>query len=196
HVDPRNDYLPSASCVTRIGLLADLEIRRFADLDELPGSFEGLGSCDVCIYWEYPGEFDRGVRDPTLKVNWISRVLKEFGNCGLQAVVEGRVVGFIQYAPPGYYGDRFKDYPSGPPSRDSVFISCLYVRDVSQRGRGIGAELLRSAVEELRTRGFGRIEALPRRSSEDNPSGPLELYLKQGFRIVSESDDFPLVRLG
>ncbi len=173
-----------------------LEIERFVDLDSIPESFEGIGSCSECIYWEYPEEFDRGARDVGLKSDWISHVLNSFGNCGLRASVDDRSVGFIQYAPPAYYGDRFKEYPSGPPSEDSVFISCLYISDKENRGKGVGTKLLRTAIAELRSRGFERVEALPRRGSENNPSGPVELYLRNGFRVVRELDDFPLVRLG
>ncbi len=172
-----------------------LVIERFADLDDTPTSFPGLGACDECVYWEYPKEFDEGVRDSSLKATWISGVLRDFGNCGLRARVNDDVVGFIQYAPPRYYGDRFSEYTSGPPSEDAVFISCLYIRDESRRGKGIATQLMQAAIGELRARGVPFVEALPRVSSAENPAGPVGFYLKQGFKVVQEEDDFPLVRL-
>lgn len=173
-----------------------LKLERFSDLPRLPRSFEAFGSCDECIYWEYPKEFEKGARNPALKARWVARTLREFGNCGLRATVADQVIGFIQYAPPRLYGQRFKDYPSGPPSDDAVFISCLYIRDKTHRGQGIGSKLLRSAVDELEARGYHKVEAFPRISTDDNPSGPARLYLKHGFRIVQQRDDFPLVRRG
>ncbi len=177
------------------GRVMVLRLERFADLPKLPRSFKSLGTCNECIYWECPREFERGERNPALKVRWMSGVLREFGNCGFRAKVANRVVGSIQYAPPRLYGQRFEDYPSGPPSEDAVFISCLYIRDKAQRGQGIGSELLRTGVSDLEARGYDKIEAFPRISSDNNPSGPVSLYLKHGFRIVRQKDDFPLVRL-
>jgi hypothetical protein len=50
-------------------------------------------------------------------------------------------------------------------------------------------------VVELKERGFKAVETFARKSSENNPSGPLKLYLKHDFKIKNGKDDFPLVRL-
>ena len=55
--------------------------------------------------------------------------------------------------------------------------------------------MLKNLITELRERGFKAIETFARKSSENNPSGPLELYLKNNFEIENDKDDFPLVRL-
>ncbi|MDH7564717.1 MAG: hypothetical protein QHH24_07600 [Candidatus Bathyarchaeota archaeon] len=50
-------------------------------------------------------------------------------------------------------------------------------------------------MREVGRRGFKALETFARKSSAENPSGPLSLYLKYGFRVVVEEDDFPLVRM-
>ena len=50
-------------------------------------------------------------------------------------------------------------------------------------------------MDELRDRGTGAVETFARRSSADNPSGPIEFYLKHGFAVQKDDSDFPLVRL-
>ena len=57
-------------------------------------------------------------------------------------------------------------------------------------------KLLDSIVADLKKQGFKVIETFTRRGSTNNPSGPVELYLKRGFYIKNEANpDFPLVRL-
>ena len=55
--------------------------------------------------------------------------------------------------------------------------------------------MLENLIAELRGRGFKAVETFARKSSQNNPSGPLELYLKHGFKIKTDRNDFPLVRL-
>jgi len=55
--------------------------------------------------------------------------------------------------------------------------------------------MLKNLITELRERGFKAIETFARKGSENNPSGPLELYLKNNFEIENDKDDFPLVWL-
>jgi ribosomal protein S18 acetylase RimI-like enzyme len=128
------------------------------------------------------------------KFEWFKTVAKDFGGCIKIALFNEVSVGFMQYAPAEYF-PRVKEYASGPPSEDAVFIACLYVPDKNQRGRGFGKTMLKNLIEEFREKGFKAVETFARTSSENNPSGPLKLYLGFGFEVKSEKDDFPLVRL-
>ncbi|MGQ9641641.1 MAG: GNAT family N-acetyltransferase [Candidatus Bathycorpusculaceae bacterium] len=128
------------------------------------------------------------------KLEWFRTVTKEFGSCIKIALSDSVPVGFMQYAPAKYF-PRVKEYTSEPPSEDAIFIACLYVPDKNQRGKGFGKAMLKNLIEDLRERGFGTVETFARTSSENNPSGPLKLYLKFNFEVKSEKDDFPLVRL-
>jgi len=103
-------------------------------------------------------------------------------------------IGFIQYAPAKFF-PRVKEYAAGPPSEDAVFIACLYITNKEARRKGLGTSILENLIVELKERGFKAVETFARKSSEDNPSGPLRFYLKHNFRIKNDKDDFPLVRL-
>jgi GNAT superfamily N-acetyltransferase len=173
-----------------------LRLRRIAAYRDIPPSFEELGTCDGCIYWEHPDEFGRGFLDPYLKKEWLEAVLAAWGNCALVASMDDDVVGYAQYAPPRFYAsERLAEYPSGPVSDDAVLLSCLFVRVSESRRQGVGTALLHGVVEDLRSRGERAVETFARRGSENNPSGPVDLYLARGFRIVREVDEFPLMRL-
>jgi GNAT superfamily N-acetyltransferase len=153
--------------------------------------------CRYCLYWQTSGDFGEEMLGPEMekkKLEWFNKVIKEFGSCIRLAYSSGIPVGFAQFAQTKFF-PQVKDYTSGPPSGDAVFIACLYITDKDSRGKGIGTAMLDDLVVELQKRGIKAVETFARRSSENNPSGPLELYLKRGFRIVrGEKDDFPLMR--
>jgi len=154
--------------------------------------------CKCCIYWEYPEEFDQGKRSKddllAFKRDWLNRVRASFGSCGRIAYVDGIAAGYVQYAVPELL-PRIAEYLTGPPSSDAVFISCLFVPQDRYRRRGLGRQLLESILVDLRNRKFGAVETFGRRGTADNPSGPIEFYLKYGFSIVQDDSDFPLLRL-
>jgi ribosomal protein S18 acetylase RimI-like enzyme len=78
----------------------------------------------------------------------------------------------------------------------AVFLSCLYVVDETLRDKGIGKMLLQTVIEDLRRRGFKAVETFACRSEANNPSGPMEFYVKNGFHIKDKTNpEFPLMRL-
>lgn len=153
--------------------------------------------CRFCLYWQTKGEFqpEASINEmERAKLTWLSDVEKVFGNCVELACLEGVPVGFMQYAPPQYF-PRVGDYASGPLSGDAVFIACLYITSEKHRGKGYGSAMLRHLLEDFSQKGFRAVETFARVGSTNNPSGPLAFYLKQGFKVISQKDDFPLVRL-
>ncbi len=167
------------------------------NLEEIPRP------CRSCLYWELPEDFKRlrQQKKPQLaeekKKEWFIKILAEFGNCGKIVYQDKIPIGYAQFAPLSRL-PQASSYESGPPGRiedNTVFISCLYISEEKQRGKGIGVKLLNTIVRDLRNRGFKAVETFARRGSANNPSGPIELYLKRGFRIKDETDpEFPLVR--
>ena len=127
------------------------------------------------------------------KREWIKKVTREFGNCSFIAYFSGVPIGFIQYAPPEFF-PRIKEYASGPPSEDAVFLACLYIANKEACGKGLGTAMLKELLAEFRKRKVKAVETFARKNSENNPSDPLELYLKHNFKIIKDEDDFPLVR--
>jgi len=160
-------------------------------------NFKGIpSSCRYCLYWQTSGPFDEKMLKPEIehkKQEWFSEVIREFGNCGFIACFSGVPIGFIQYASTEFF-PRAEEYASGPPSEDAVFLSCLYIANKGARGKGLGTAMLEELLAELRKRKFKAVETFAGKKSENNPSGPLELYLKHGFKIKNDKGDFPLVR--
>ena len=156
-------------------------------------------SCKYCIWWETAEEYGESSKMSNtarlkIKREWISKVSKSFGVCGKILYVDENPIGYAQYAPSTYL-PRSKDYLTGPPSKDAVLIACLFIYNESYRGLGLGKQLLENIIIELREKGVKAVETFPRRGSPDNPSGPLAFYIKNGFKILRDDDEFPLVRL-
>jgi len=152
--------------------------------------------CKYCLYWQTSLPFDEKMLKPEIeleKQEWFKKVIREFGNCAFIAYSSGVPIGFIQYASIGFF-PRVEEYASGPPSEDAVFLACLYIADKEARRKGLGTAMLKGLLAEFRKRKFKAVETFAGKKSENNPSGPLELYLKRGFKIKNDKDDFPLVR--
>ncbi len=153
-------------------------------------------SCQYCLYWESTGNFDEKVgktKAQQLKGDWFRNVSQEFGNCGVIAYLNDESVGYAQYSLPKFF-PRVRQYASGPPSDDSVFLACLYVPNRELRGKGIGQYLLNFVLSDLQKQGHSVVETFARKGSESSPAGPLEFYLRHGFFVKRECDEFPLVR--
>lgn len=176
--------------------IADLSCENLKDAPEW-GSHPF--SCKYCIYWEFPNE----CIDPSKeskenlfekKLSWLRNAASSIGSCGKIAYVDGKPVGYAEYAPPNLLPNSY-DYRSGPPSGDAVFICCLFIACEEFRGLGLGSQMLRNIIEDLKSRGVRAVETFARKGSPDNPSGPFEFYLKNGFKVLRDDPEFPLMRL-
>ncbi|RLI42569.1 hypothetical protein DRO59_03740 [Candidatus Bathyarchaeota archaeon] len=153
--------------------------------------------CSLCLYWQTTGSFNGNTLKPEMerkKREWLNKVMERFGDCGFIVYFSGVPIGFIQYASAKFF-PRVKDYASGPPSEDAVFLACLYIANREARGKGLGTVMLEKLISQLKAKGFKAVETFARKNSENNPSGPLKLYLKKNFKIKRDDSDFPLVRL-
>lgn len=172
------------------------------NLNDIPGY------CSQCLYWEYPEDFERlkntmkaaEIAESTAKKKkWFLQTIKEFGACGKIAYYNNNTpIGYAQYCP-SIFLPQTSDYGYknvGTIQEGVVFLSCLCIIDKKMRGKGVGMKLLESIIEDLKKRGFKAIETFARRNSSDNPSGPVELYLKKGFHVKDNTNsEFPLMRL-
>jgi len=162
-------------------------------------------SCRGCVYWEFPQDFEKGKNEPQIKPEleakkreWFEKTLEEFGTCGKIVYHNAKPIAYAQYASSARLPNinEYESKPVGKLEEGVVFLSCLYVSDETMRGKGIGEMLLQKILEDLRKRGFKAIETFTCRSSANNPSGPMELYVKNGFHIKDKSNpEFPLMRL-
>ena len=115
------------------------------------------------------------------------------GSCGKLLFVGNAVVGYAQYAPAQFLPGA-REYPAGPVSEDAVLLACLFIPKPKFRGRGLGSLFLEAILEELSARGIQAVETFARRGSAENPSGPVEFYLRHGFSVLRDDPEFPLLR--
>jgi ribosomal protein S18 acetylase RimI-like enzyme len=180
-------------------IIKDVAAANFHDIPE---------PCRGCTYWEFPEEFDKAKEEKTMserraeferkKLEWFARAIREFGTCGKIAYHDSKPVAYAQFAPSERLPNtnHYKSHPVGKSEEGAVFLSCLYVPDKELRRGGIGGKLLKNIINDLRCRGFKAIETFARSGNAENPSGPLEFFVKNGFRIKDQtSPEFPLVRL-
>jgi len=173
-----------------------------ANLQDIPES------CRACVYWEFPEEYEKAKEEKTetqkrlefeeKKRGWFVQTLKEFGTCGKIVYCNDKPVAYAQFAPSvrlpkiNAHGSN----PVGKPEDGVVFLSCLFVADSSIRGKGLGKALLINIVDDLRRRGFKAVETFARRGNPNNPSGPFEFYIKNGFIFKDATNpEFPLMSL-
>lgn len=162
--------------------------------------------CRSCLYWSFPEEFEWSKRKiseyrqryEAEKKQWIIQTLKEFGSCGKILYYNNVPIGYAEYGPSKRF-PQIKEYKSQPIGRIEngvVFLSCLFIVDKNLRGKGMGEKLLDSIIADLKGRRFKAVETFALRGSPNNPSGPVEFYLKKGFYIKDETKpEFPIVRL-
>ena len=141
--------------------------------------------CRYCLYWQTTGEYSETMLKPETehqKKKWLNRVAKAFGNCIKLAHLNDAAIGFIQYAPAKFF-PRTREYASGTPSDEAIFIACLHIVKKEERGKGFGTSMLKNLLAELRKGGRLKVETFARKSSGDNPSGSVRLYLANGFEV-------------
>jgi len=164
--------------------------------------------CRGCVYWEFPEELDKARMEKTetqkrlefeeKKRRWFVQTMKEFGTCGKIVYYKVKAVAYAQFAPSkrlsnvNAYGSKLV----GKLEDGVVFLSCLYITDKTLRGKGVGETLLKNIVSDLKRRGFKAVETFARKGNPENPSGPVEFYIKNGFIVKDNTNpEFPLMRL-
>ena len=172
------------------------DLLKIATIDET--SFKDIPiPCRHCLYWQTDGPFDQKMLTPEMerkKLEWINNMTREAGSWVKVAYLDDLPVGFLQCAKPKFF-PRTLEYASGPPSDDALFLACLYILSKENRGIGIGTALLKDLLTELRNTKARTVETFARKGSAENPSGPLEFYMKHKFKIRNDDDAFPLLRL-
>jgi GNAT superfamily N-acetyltransferase len=158
-------------------------------------------SCIHCAFWEHLDFNDHTPKERAeeIKRKWFTEVGRKFGNCGLIAYVDNKPVGFAQYAPAEFFPSISK-YDSLIPSRDAVFLACLYIPNRELRGKGIGKQMFEKVTSDLKSRGYKTVEAFARTSDTSSNNipdwytGPLEFFLKFGFKVKRKNGQIALVR--
>ena len=114
--------------------------------------------CHECVWWQSrPG---RSVN----KARWIEKAEEEWGAWGTVYYDEnGALLGSMQYGPAELF-PRAADLPAGPPSPDSVLVTCAYL--VDRASPWVMQSLFLAAIGDARDKGAKGLEAFAYRYSE------------------------------
>ena len=114
--------------------------------------------CRECVWWQ-----SRGNRE-TDKRKWIERAEEDWGAWGtVYRDDDGRVLGSMQYGPAELF-PRASELPAGPPSDDSVLVTCAYLVDPGSPW--VMQSLFLAAIGEARDKGAKALEAFAYRYPE------------------------------
>jgi hypothetical protein len=153
--------------------------------------------CHECVWWQSRG------RRPVDKNRWMERVELEFGAFGtVYYDSDGRVLGSMQYGPSQLF-PRAQELPGGPPSEDSVLVTCAYIVDRSSPW--VLQSLFLAAIGESKDRGAPAVEAFSYRYPEGESAYerfrvhktvfPADFLADLGFAVVRAAGRAGLSRL-
>jgi GNAT superfamily N-acetyltransferase len=162
-----------------------------ADLSLLPDP------CTRCTFWESSlGDLatssDHTDREQT-KRDWAAAVTSRWGYCGVMAVSDKEVIGFLTMAPAGYV-PRLGAFASTPTSQDAAVVMSVRVVEEFQH-KGIGRQLVQSAAGLAARRDIRALEAVG--TYRDGPSCMLPASWLQsvGFAVVRPHPLTPRLRM-
>ncbi|CAB4717904.1 MAG: GNAT family N-acetyltransferase [Actinobacteria bacterium] len=163
-----------------------------------PDHLEELGTpCRTCVFWELDAV--RRTRLATAEARadekhaWLATVLREWGSCGRVAVVDGRVVGHLVYAPAAFVPTAGA-FPTAPVSTDAVLLTTAYV-DPEHAGAGLGRMLVQSMARDLIERGGIRAVEAFAGSGTAACTLPADFLSRVGFRTQRAHPRHPRMRM-
>lgn len=165
-----------------------------SDLDRLPTG------CSGCTFWESAAPLERrcGERcDLDASREWLMRVTDEWGECGRVVYEDDELLGFIKYAPSGYF-PQAATFAAAPEDPTVPLIACLHVSP-DARHLGLGSFLLRACLRDLALRGERKVEAFGSACNTvpvaDSPMVGMEFLLRNGFTVSRPDPLYPLLKL-
>ncbi|WP_436701976.1 GNAT family N-acetyltransferase [Nocardioides sp. BYT-33-1] len=175
-------------------------------LDLLDALFQDADApCRSCLFWErepvHRERLDAAARAAE-KEAWVSEVLREWGSCGRVALVDGRPVGYLVYAPPAYVPGAAA-FPTAPVSPDAVLLTTAWVRP-EYAGGGVGRLLVQGMARDLVGRdGIRAVEAFARtdRTRRTGPGRvptcvvPADFLARTGFKTQRAHPRTPRMRM-
>lgn len=157
-------------------------------------------SCEHCVFWESGDKLERkcGSRcHAEVQAEWYHRVMQEWGDCGRVAYEDDIPLGFIKYAPNGYF-PQAQTFAAAPQDPTVPLIACLHISEQA-RHHGLGTLLLRACLRDLVMRGERKVEvfAAARRPATlgESPMVGIEFLLRNGFTVSRPDPEYPLLQL-
>lgn len=104
---------------------------------------------------------------------------------GYVAIDNGKVIGWMASGP----GKHYVKFPEV--AEKTARVICFTI-DPLRRGEGLATSLLKYGLEDLKSRGFSKVESkgVPEGlAASTNYPGPISMYEKFGFKTVETFDD-------
>ena len=176
--------------------------------------FEQAGSGCYCQYWHFSGDknawLERCYVTPEKNREALAVQLASPELYGVVASKTGELSGWLKVTRASNVGRIYeqrvyRNLPCfGDIPREHVYaIGCLYVAE-AERDRGAASALLSAAIAAAKDAGASALEAFPRKAPPSEEArlrgdevwmGPEALYLRAGFRAVSDFRPYPVLRL-
>lgn len=171
----------------------------------VPELLEGFPDrCRTCLFWELgrprpdaregPEVADELAGDAFVqKQAWFTSQTLEQGPPGRVVRVDGDVVGYALFAPPGRFAPRRAPVPRA--SEDALLLATLRVAP-HVREQGVGRLLVQGAIKEAIRLDLPAVEAYgDRRYRQHDCVLPSTWLLHEGFEVRREHPRYPLLRL-
>ena len=153
--------------------------------------------CARCAFWEASlGDLatssDHQDRAQT-KLEWGEAVTARWGYCGVMAVSDREIIGFLTMAPSRYV-PRLASFPTTPMSQDAAVLMSMRVVEEWQ-GKGIGRQLVQSAAGLVARRDIRALEAVGTYREGPSCMLPASWLQSVGFAVVRPHPMMPRLRM-
>ena len=173
----------------------------------LAALFERVESGCYCSYWHLARDKNAWLARLAFEPQENRRELFERARTPPRGVIarqaDGTAIGWMKLEPavglPKIYEQRvYRGIPALGADRAGVWTVGCFLIDPSFRRQGVARALLRRGLELARAAGALSVEALPRRAEgvrdEELWTGPLALFTAEGFAVVHEQSQYPVLR--
>jgi GNAT superfamily N-acetyltransferase len=177
--------------------------------ESLAGLFDRVGSGCFCRYFEFEGDknawLGRLAHEPQLNRRELLAHARDPVLAGVVATLpDGTAIGWMKLEAaaslPKLYAQRtYRALPCFEGPRAGVMAVGCFLVEPDWRRRGVARALLRAGLALARAEHMSAVEAFPRRAegvdAEQLFTGPLSLYTSEGFEVVSDQTQYPVLRL-
>ena len=152
-----------------------------------------------CHFYHFTGNMEQwGECTKEHNRNATEQLIKKGIMTGLLAFVNEEPVGWCNVNSKDIYEKTPIDLePTDVPEGKIASVVCFLIAP-AYRKKGVARKLLSYATKTLREKGYGWIEAYPRKgidlSDAHSYHGPISLFSSEGYSVVTEDEHFLLMR--